>query len=836
MDEAKSIEDMLMKVHVADWVWFMGTLPAECIDFSMTSPPYWGLRCYTINEKFPTQEEADRWAKEYSHELNEKYGHTGAIYEVMESVKVELKNRVEWHGRIIPISIWDAKKGCTHEWGDEVKTGSKGMDVSGVREWAEDEEDARSFETGSRFCKKCGAWRGQLGLEPQVELYIKHLCDGFDGLKRILKKSGSFYLNIGDTYMEKNLQLIPHRVAMEMQKRGWTLRNALIWHKPNAMPSSVKDRLANSYEMIFHFVKNRKYYFCLDNIREPHKTISVERYQRAVDLGAQTVEGKRIEGGENTEMRPKGAPNWYKEMVEKPKPSVQAKLFDGEEDTDRAIAPVPSSAPHRQEDGDYWANERWKHHSASKETHPLGTTPRDTVETKWDDADPRPQEKQGTRYGKHLSQIYKEKGCPGNPKGKNPGDTWEGKPGDVEYNRGAGGEEFKRDYINDPQHAKHFHPEGKNPGDTMTVDQGTTMVQVPAKYINRIHQSNTVTENEKMALIQELEKGYRDGKEVMELHLRDETKGVHGQQELSGRAKELKEKGWVVMWFHKGGKNPGDTISTHKATKMGEMKTQTQVIRHGLANSTLNEPDKWNPLGGNPGDTVSSSKYDESVGHTNRQGLHRDEEELICKRVHQKIIDANKERIVEYLKAAKDKAGLSPGKINEMMGYTTDTASHWFTHPDMEHGFSFPSPEDWMKLKEILKFDDRFDTFMTEVEWVPSAVLPHPDGKAPQDAMEEPTEEEGDYWSICTQPYSGAHFAVFPAQICLRPLKAACPPEGIIYDPFSGSGTMFVAAEGLKMEDATKWKFRWIGSDVNPKYAEMANKRLRPYVTQSRLE
>lgn len=875
-DVSEIQKDKLMKVHTSNWIFFMDSLPPESIDFSMTSPPYWGLRCYTINEKFETKEEADAWSRNYSHELNEKYGHTGAIYEPMESTSVRVKGKTEWYGRIIPVTIWDAKPGCVHEWGDEVKTESMGMDVSGVREWAEEEEEARSFETTSRFCKVCGAWMGQLGLEPTVDLYIKHLCDGFDSLKRILKKTGSFFLNLGDTYMEKNLQLIPHRVAIEMQKRGWVVRNALIWHKPNAMPSSVRDRLANSYEMIFHFVKAKRYYYCLDNIREPHKTVSVERYQRAVDLGANTVQGKRIEGGENTEMRPK-------EAVEKPKPSVQAKLFDGEEDTDRAIAPIPSSAPHRQEDGDYWANERWKHQSASKECHPAGKNPGDSIETKWDRADPRPEDRQNTRYGKHLSQIYREKGIPGNPKGKNPGDTMEPRAGDVAYNQGAGGEGFKRDYLNDPRYAKHYHKEGKNPGDVVGVDSGTSTdeyygLTIPTKFINRIRQCGTMTEDEKNALVEELVKGFSEGKEILELHLRGETKGVHGQQELSGRAKELEKKGWVVIWFHPGGRNPGDTIeeprkrperpeaggtrwergknvfeerfhpdsknpggtveSGHKATALGQMDTGHTQVRHGLSGSTLDDPSRWNPRGKNPGDTVEGSKYDQGVGHTNRQGLHRDESKLICKRVHQEFLNANKEKIVSYLKEAKDKAGLSPGKIDEMMGYTTDTASHWFTHPDMEHGFSFPSPEDWMRLKEILKFDDTYDEAMTQVEWVPATVLPHPKGRAPQDAtnyyQEHP--EESDYWSICTQPNPLAHFAIFPPMICYRPLRAACPPDGVAFDPFMGSGTLAVACEELKMEDASKWKFKWLGCEINPKYAEIANNRLKPYVQQSRLE
>jgi len=113
---------------------------------------------------------------------------------------------------------------------------------------------------------------GQLGLEASLEEYVRKLASYFHELKRVLKKTGSFYLNLGDTYVNKNLQMIPVRVAVDLQKDGWILRNDVIWYKPNHMPASVKDRLTNTYEHLFHFVKTKKYYFNLDCIRIPHKT------------------------------------------------------------------------------------------------------------------------------------------------------------------------------------------------------------------------------------------------------------------------------------------------------------------------------------------------------------------------------------------------------------------------------------------------------------------------------------------------------------------------------------------------------------------------------------
>jgi DNA modification methylase len=70
---------------------------------------------------------------------------------------------------------------------------------------------------------------------------------------------------------EKCLAQVPGRFAIEMIKRGWILRNDIVWHKPNHMPSSVKDRFACSWEHLFLFAKQRRYFFDLDAVRVPHK-------------------------------------------------------------------------------------------------------------------------------------------------------------------------------------------------------------------------------------------------------------------------------------------------------------------------------------------------------------------------------------------------------------------------------------------------------------------------------------------------------------------------------------------------------------------------------------
>ena len=120
---------------------------------------------------------------------------------------------------------------------------------------------------------------GQLGMEKTPVEYINNLCDVFDETYRVLKDEGSLWVNLGDTYVNKghkldnykakSLALIPHLFVIEMNNRGWILRNDIIWHKPNAMPSPVKDRFTVDFEYVFFFVKQEKYYF--EQQKEPNK-------------------------------------------------------------------------------------------------------------------------------------------------------------------------------------------------------------------------------------------------------------------------------------------------------------------------------------------------------------------------------------------------------------------------------------------------------------------------------------------------------------------------------------------------------------------------------------
>jgi len=204
--------------------------------------------------------------------------------------------------------IWDGVEGCEHEWGNNNITlkHKSGETNPGKEGWFKD--NGASDDKGNSFCLHCSAWRGSLGLEPTFELYIKHLCDIFDEVKRVIRKDGTCWVNLGDSYgssggkqvteeeyaksiqraelknynvggwgaskrgqgannrnfidtrlmgiPSKSLCLIPQRFAIEMVNRGWILRNTIIWHKPNCMPSSANDRFTVDFEYLFFFVKS----------------------------------------------------------------------------------------------------------------------------------------------------------------------------------------------------------------------------------------------------------------------------------------------------------------------------------------------------------------------------------------------------------------------------------------------------------------------------------------------------------------------------------------------------------------------------------------------------
>lgn len=141
---------------------------------------------------------------------------------------------------------------------------------------------------------------GQIGLEASVDAYVAKMVDVFREVRRILRNDGTLWLNLGDSYANtskggvggsekqrsnrgasyappklniglkpKNLIGIPWRVAFALQSDGWILRQDIIWHKPNPMPESVKDRCTKAHEYVFLLAKSERYYYDADKIREP---------------------------------------------------------------------------------------------------------------------------------------------------------------------------------------------------------------------------------------------------------------------------------------------------------------------------------------------------------------------------------------------------------------------------------------------------------------------------------------------------------------------------------------------------------------------------------------
>lgn len=117
---------------------------------------------------------------------------------------------------------------------------------------------------------------GQIGSEKTPAEYLEKLRLVFAELKRVLKPSGTLWLNLGDKFDRGSQLGIPWRVAFALMDDGWILRNEIIWQKPNAMPSPVKNRLTVDHETVFFFVKQKDYFYDANAIREPHVTFSSE--------------------------------------------------------------------------------------------------------------------------------------------------------------------------------------------------------------------------------------------------------------------------------------------------------------------------------------------------------------------------------------------------------------------------------------------------------------------------------------------------------------------------------------------------------------------------------
>jgi site-specific DNA-methyltransferase (adenine-specific) len=222
-------------------------LPDDSVDCCVTSPPYYGLRDY---------------------------------------------GTAKWEGGSLD---------CQHSAREE----------AGFEKWKQATNHGNSKNLAKSVCPKCGAIRidKQIGLEDTPDMFIDKLVEVFSEVYRILKPLGTLWLNMGDTYngssngrttnlnaewckktmnksglkggcsrtikcdnlKDKDLIGIPWMLAFALRKAGWYLRQDIIWHKPNAMPESVKDRFMKAHEYVFLLTKSKHYYFNLGAIIENGK-------------------------------------------------------------------------------------------------------------------------------------------------------------------------------------------------------------------------------------------------------------------------------------------------------------------------------------------------------------------------------------------------------------------------------------------------------------------------------------------------------------------------------------------------------------------------------------
>lgn len=231
---------------------FQIPLADESVQMCVTSPPYYGLRCFEI-----------------------------------------------------PDLVFGGNAACVHEWGSQERGRRKDVlpaeESTAGRLGTHDKQTGQN--NGGRFCLQCKAWKGQLGLEPTVSLFVSHLVEAMREVRRVLRKDGVAFVNIADCYSHgtrrwrlpsknpnanggygkhgywtnqfivnrvsddsgsiktKDLCLIPETLALALRDDGWYLRQRIIWTKKTPMPESISDRPTSTCEYIWLLSKSKRYYW-----------------------------------------------------------------------------------------------------------------------------------------------------------------------------------------------------------------------------------------------------------------------------------------------------------------------------------------------------------------------------------------------------------------------------------------------------------------------------------------------------------------------------------------------------------------------------------------------
>lgn len=250
--------DASLTMYVGDCRAVLAELEPESIQSVITSPPYFGLRDYGLPPA--------TWGGDPDH------AHVW-----------------EWY----PLA---AQSGGTAASTLGAASGGHAISPEGI-----ERSQGRQAHSGgaAAFCA-CGAWRGQLGLEPSPAQYLDHLVEVLRAARRVLRRDGTLWLNLGDSYANdgkwgghtggkhvkalrdppigrnkrytghkpKDRMMIPARAAIALQEDGWWLRDEIVWHKPNPMPSSVEDRTTPAHEMVYLLTKSARYRYDAAAIRE----------------------------------------------------------------------------------------------------------------------------------------------------------------------------------------------------------------------------------------------------------------------------------------------------------------------------------------------------------------------------------------------------------------------------------------------------------------------------------------------------------------------------------------------------------------------------------------
>ena len=331
-DLPSGLAPLILQGHVINR---LRELPENSIQCVVTSPPFLGLRRYDICGCAVRRREpkpgvlTDRTDPRRFDEPNPScpwcHG-TG---------KIEGMNDV----------LWGGSTKCAHEWKKTSPRRPRDKDDAGGA-ISKGNRGASYDASGGKLCAKCNGWLGQFGLEPTAQMYVAHAVKVFRGVRRVLRDDGTCWIEIGDSFSthpagltgekrwaasglgnvdhtgaeqagsidrrtagsprEKNLMLVPQRLAIAFQDDGWIVRSIVIWHRQNPMPEAVRDRPTQSHSYILMLTKEPRYFFDQEATRETAQ--GGHSWGKAVQLS----HGKM--GTEDSVIRSK--PSWYASMRE----------------------------------------------------------------------------------------------------------------------------------------------------------------------------------------------------------------------------------------------------------------------------------------------------------------------------------------------------------------------------------------------------------------------------------------------------------------------------------------------------------------------------------------